>query len=53
MKKEEQVEKMLKLVERCENYIYKYLLTHDSIYIDRLFVHIERLKRMVQKLKAQ
>jgi len=51
MKKEEQVEQMLKLVNRCENYVYKYLLTRDGVYIDRFFLYTKKLKRMAQKWK--
>jgi len=53
MKTEQEVEKMLHILQKCEKYFYWYLLKHDKIYIERFFLHTKKLKRIVQKWKTQ
>jgi hypothetical protein len=49
MKAKTQKEKALILLIRAERYFYKYLLTHDKVYIDRFFSTTKRLKRLISK----
>lgn len=41
-------EKILKLLNKCEKYFYKYLLTHDKAYIDHFFTHTKKIKRLIK-----
>ncbi len=42
-----------KLITRCERYFYKYLLTQDKDYIEKLFKTTKQLKRALKKWKTQ
>jgi len=42
-------EKLLRLVNRSENYFYKYLLTNNKDYIDKFFTNMTRVKRLIKK----
>jgi len=34
---------------KLEKYFYKYLLSHNKVYIDRFFLTSKRLKKFIQK----
>jgi hypothetical protein len=48
---EETIAKLQTTVLRLEKYFYKYLLTHNKVYIDRFFLTAKKLKRSIEKCK--
>jgi len=45
-----QKDEALVLLRRSEKYFYKYLLTHDSVYIHRFFSVTKKLERLLEML---
>jgi len=44
-------EKLVVEALRLEKYFYKYLLTHNKVYIDRFFLTSKRLKKYIERCR--